>query len=335
VFFRNEITDIQGISRKYENLEIFHANIGCPQMNEPLVAVLVLNWNGKEFTLACLESLQRLSYSNTKLIVIDNGSTDGSVEAVSKSFPDIDVIQSESNLGYVGGNNLGISMAQKIGAEYVLLINNDTVVDQHFLSILVHAAETENQVAALGPTIYYYDAPNMVWSAGGEIDWRSGQARLIGLDEEDSDQFGTVPRAVDFLTGCALFVKTAVINEIGPLDSRFFAYYEETEWCVRMVRAGYRIYHVPLAKVWHKIKVRDREISPTAHYYMTRNRLLFLQSVQASWQAWLHTLVLEYLRTLMSWSIRPKWHDMRQQRNIMVRAIIDFFRGRTGKLDLS
>jgi GT2 family glycosyltransferase len=130
-------------------------------------------------------------------------------------------------------------------------------------------------------------------------------------------------------------VRRAVLEQAGLLDERFFAYYEETEWCVRATRAGFRIVHVPLAHIWHKISPIARADSPLVHYYMTRNRLLFLKTTGAGLTTWLHTLVADYLRTLISWSVRPRWRCKRAQRDIMVVALRDFFSKRLGRAPIS
>jgi GT2 family glycosyltransferase len=136
---------------------------------------------------------------------------------------------------------------------------------------------------------------------------------------------------VDFVTGCAMLVKRIALEKTGRLDERFFAYYEEAEWCVRARRAGFDIVHVPQAHVWHKIHVAAQADSPLVHYYMTRNRLLFLKASRAGLRAWLHTLFAEYLRTLVSWSLQPKWQDKQRQRRVMLQAIADAWRGHWGK----
>jgi len=135
---------------------------------------------------------------------------------------------------------------------------------------------------------------------------------------------------VDFVTGCALLVRMAVVDQVGPLDPRFFAYYEETEWCVRMARAGFRILHVPQAKAWHKIPIESVSSSPSVHYYMTRNRLLFLRLSGASLWAFARAFIGDDLRTLVSWTVRPKWRHLREHRLMMIRAISDFLLGRFG-----
>lgn len=299
--------------------------------NLPQVVIIVLNWNGLNDTLECLESLSRLDYPVYEVMVVDNGSSDGSVSVIRERFPFVTVIENGENLGYVGGNNIGLRHVLAQGVDYALLLNNDTEVAPASLRLLVGAAEADPAVGIAGPTIYYYDQPQVIWSAGGAIDWRRGQTWMVGLNERDEGQFGQEPREVDFVTGCALLVKRAVLEQVGLLDERFFAYYEETEWCVRARRAGFKVVHVPRAHIWHKISPVAQADSPLVHYYMTRNRLLFLKATGAGPRAWLHTLLAEYLRTLVSWSVRPRWRGKRRQRDIMVRALRDYFFQRLGK----
>jgi GT2 family glycosyltransferase len=297
--------------------------------NVPTVEIIVLNWNGREDTLACLDSLMRLEYPSFQVTVVDNGSTDGSPDAVRRAFPQVDVLETGANLGYAGGNNRGLERALARGAPYILLLNNDTTVVPDMLTHLVSALEAEPTVGVAGPTIYYADRPEVIWTAGGAIDWRRGDTRMIGLDEPDGGQFGTVPREVDFVSGCAMLLRREVPERVGLLDERFFLYYEEVEWCVRARRAGFRIIHVPQARVWHRIRPQAQAESPTVHYYMTRNRLLFLALTGAGWGAWLSTVAAN-IRTLLSWSLRPRWRHKGPQRRAMVRALADACRGRWG-----
>jgi GT2 family glycosyltransferase len=297
------------------------------------VSIILVNWNGKKDTLACLESLSHLNYPDYSIIVVDNNSRDGSVTAIQDSFPQVTLLEMNENLGFVGGNNRGMTHAFKQGATYVLLLNNDTEVAPDFLDFMVAALTDIPNAGVAGPLIYYFTPPTVVWSAGGKIDWQRGATTMISINEDDNGQFGRSPYPVDFVTGCALLIKRQVIEEIGPLDSRFFAYYEETEWCVRAARAGFKILTVPQAKVWHKISPEQREASPIVHYYMTRNRLLFLELTHASWWAWLTTLS-EFGRTLISWTIRPKWRHKASQRRIMTQAIADYYRRRFGRVDI-
>jgi GT2 family glycosyltransferase len=295
------------------------------------VCIIVLNWNGCDDTLACLASLSQLDYPDYTIAVVDNGSTDNSVAAIRAAYPQIKLIETGDNLGYVGGNNVGLEHARTTDADYALLLNNDTEVAPDFLRLLVEAAEVDPMIGIVGPTIYYFDWPEVIWSAGGAIDWNRGYTWMIGLDEVDRGQFGEDPCPADFVSGCALLVKMPLVEQVGLLDPRFFAYYEETEWCVRVARAGFKILHVPRAKIWHKISPVAREASPQVHYYMTRNRLLFLKATGAGLKAWLHTLIAEYLRTLISWSVRPRWRCKQAQRRAMLQAIVDAWQGHWGK----
>ncbi|MBI1881400.1 MAG: glycosyltransferase family 2 protein, partial [Chloroflexi bacterium] len=222
-------------------------------MSTPKVAIVVLNYNGLKDTLACLASLNQLDYPAYEIIVVDNDSSDDSVAAIGAGYPHAIVIETGDNLGYVGGNNVGLKHAATLSADYTLLLNNDTEVSPDFLRWLVEVAEADPAVGIVGPTIYYFDRPNTIWSVGGTIDWRRGDTRMIGLDETDRGQFGQLPCSVDFVTGCALLIKMPLVAQVGQLDPRFFAYYEETEWCVRVSRAEFKILHVPQAKIWHKI----------------------------------------------------------------------------------
>jgi GT2 family glycosyltransferase len=299
-------------------------------MNNANVIIIILNWNGCNDTLACLTSLNSIDYPVFKVIVVDNGSMDDSIAVIRAAFPQVLLIEAGMNLGFVGGNNLGLEYAHKMGAEYALLLNNDTEVAPNFLQKLVEAAEEDHTVGVAGPMIYYHDTPKVIWSAGGEVDWRSGSTRMIGIGETDNGQFDGAPRPVDFITGCAFLIKMTVYEQVGGMDTRFFAYYEDNEWCARIAHAGYCLLIAPQAKVWHKISPIARESSPRVHYYMTRNRLLFLKCIRAGWLPWTNTFY-EYARTLLSWTIKPRWRYKAPQRRAMIRAIMDFLRGQWGE----
>jgi len=298
-------------------------------MTTPAVSIIILNYNGREDTLACLRSLEHLTYPSVEVVIVDNGSTDGSVDAFRAQHPRFKLIETGANLGFTGGNNIGIRYALDHGADYIMLLNNDTVVAPDLLDPMVQAMEADPAIGVTGPMIYYYDSPETIWSAGGGIDWSRGVTWMIGIDEEDKGQFGLSPRPVDFVTGCAILARRAVWEKVGLLDDKFFMYYEETEWCVRARRAGFQIVHIPTAMVWHKISPAQRAASILTYYYMTRNRLLFLYRTRAGLTTWAYTLI-ELARTFVSWSVRPKWQDRRHLRRVMLRAITDFTLGRFG-----
>jgi GT2 family glycosyltransferase len=298
-------------------------------MEQPAVWIIILNYNGRDDTLACLKSLRHMSYPNAHILVVDNGSHDNSVAAFRSAYPHLDLLETGENLGFAAGNNRGIAKALEHGAEYVLLLNNDTEVQPDFLTQLVQRCQNNPTIGAAGPKIYYHDKPQTIWSAGGSIDWQRGTSHMIALDQPDSEQYNQA-RQVDFLTGCALLVRSSAIQQAGLLDERFGMYYEETEWCVRLARAGWSLWYEPKSVILHKIKPVQQNQSPRITYYMTRNRLLFLRLTHAPLRAWLHALVLQDLRTWCSWRIKKRWQGKRDQRLALVQGWRDFLHQRFG-----
>jgi GT2 family glycosyltransferase len=216
------------------------------------VAIIVLNWNGRAITAACLDSLKSLTYPAFEVILVDNGSIDGSQEFFRERYPWVTLLETGQNLGFTGGNNVGISYALRASADYLLLLNNDTVVDPAFLGHLVAAAEARPDVGILNPKIYYFDRPEMLWYAGGELSLYRGVSKHYGFREIDRGQYDEA-REVNFITGCAFFIKREVIEKIGLLDEYFFCYSEDADWSIRAQKAGYKGLYVPSARIWHKV----------------------------------------------------------------------------------
>lgn len=295
----------------------------------PRVLIIILCYNGIADTLACLASLQQVDYPDYDILVLDNASRDGTPERVRAEFPNVTVLENGANLGFAAGNNVGLRYALEHKYAYALLLNNDTEVAPDFLTRLVEVAESDPSIGVVGPTITYYERPDLIWSAGGHVDWRRGLA-VMRTNEVDVGQYRN-PSDVEFVTGCALLVRRDALQRAGLLDERFFMYFEETEWCVRIGRAGFRIVHVPQARVVHKIPLNARFDKEYLAYYMTRNRLLFLRATRAPLSAWLHALILQDLRTYASLVLRPKWRT-RAGRQGMRQGWIDFWTGRFGPL---
>src|SRR5713101_6254286 len=180
----------------------------------PLVYLIIPTWNGKDDTLECLKSLQHLKYPNARILVVDNASTDGTAEAIRREFPNVELIVNDTNLRFAGGSNAGMKVALERGAKYLLLLNNDTVVDHEFLNHLTQLAEREKEAGMFGPKIYYYSDPRRIWFAGGRIEWWKGWISHIGIREHDHGQYDTV-KEVDYLTGCCLLVKRDLIERVG------------------------------------------------------------------------------------------------------------------------
>jgi hypothetical protein len=297
------------------------------KLKEPYVITVILNTNRRDDTLEALESLFKGNYSHHKVIVLDNASTDGSVESIGSQYPDVQIIALDRNLGYAGNNNVGIQAAISQGAEWVFVLNEDTVVDPDCISTMVDAAGDLPEVGILGPLVYHYDEKDVIQTAGGSLDahWESVH---IGQNQADRGQYSG-NREVDWISGCAILVNRKVIEQIGALDERFFYYWEETDWCVRARESGWKIYCVSDAKLWHKGVQRDYRPSPNISYYATRNRLLLLSNHRPPLKVKLYTW-WTLLRRLASWSLRPKWRSKREHRDALWQGIMDYRNKRWG-----
>jgi GT2 family glycosyltransferase len=238
------------------------------------VGIVVLSYNACADTLECLKSIQRVAYRPLSTIVVDNASTDGTAERVRRDYPHVDLVCNPENLGYAGGNNVGIRCALEAGADYVLILNNDIVVGETFLEPLLMEAKANPHVGALCPKILYFDRPDTIWFAGATFDPRKGyNGRVAGYREPDGPAFRQT-RTIDRACGAAMLVPRAALETAGLFDADLFLYSEDAEWSLRARSAGFRIYVVPDSKVWHKVSIASGgESSPTSLYYDTRNTL--------------------------------------------------------------
>jgi len=237
------------------------------------IYIILLNWNNEEDTIECIESLKKMNYNNYKIIVIDNGSEEKSVQKIEKKYSDLCIIKNRSNLGFAGGNNVGIKYAIDNDVDYVLLINNDTTVEENFLTELVLVGETDEKKGLLGSKIYFHSEKNRIWSAGGKVNWLKNKGTHIGLDEVDEGQYDKI-KEVDYLTGCCLLIKKEVIEKIGVLEEDYFLYYEDTDFSLRAKNSGYTCVYVPASKIYHKISRSTKPGSPNYIYYHVRNGLV-------------------------------------------------------------
>jgi GT2 family glycosyltransferase len=298
-------------------------------MSDSLVYIVILNTNRRDDTLACLASLSEGTYQGTKIIVLDNNSTDGSLEAIRSAFYNVQIISLTENLGYAGNNNVGIVEAMKQGADWVLILNEDTILDPDCLAELIKVGESDPKIGIVGPMVYHYDEPDIIQSAGGVLG-KYWQSQHLGQNELDHGQFQS-PHCVEWISGCAILARRAVIEQVGMLDANFFIYWEETEWCIRASRGGWRIVHVPQARTWHKGVQRNYQPKPSFTYYGTRNHLLMLSKHKAPLSVRLFNW-MQIFRTLLSWSIKPKWKHKREHRNAMWKGVVDFLQHRWGEM---
>lgn len=252
----------------------------------PKVAIILLNWNRFDDTAECAESIQQITYGNFELIIVDNGSSDNSLERLRTCYSHASsILETGCNLGFVGGNNFGIEYALDIGAEYILLLNNDTTVSKDFLMPLVDTVESDPTIGIVGPKIYYYDRPREIWFAGSTFRTFFGQSIHLGHGRLDDGTFDFVTDTA-FITGCAMMIKASVVREVGLLDFDYYHSCEDLDFCFRARAAGYRIIYVPQAKIWHKVAQSSGGLeSPFSLYYQTRNRLIIM-SKHGRWFHW-------------------------------------------------
>jgi GT2 family glycosyltransferase len=246
-------------------------------MEKPKVSIVILSFNHLKDTIECLESVRKIEYPNFDIIVVDNGSADGSAEYIKKNFPEVTVLENKENLGYAAGNNVGIRHALTNKAEYILLLNNDTIVDQHILESFTGEAKNHPDGAIFSAKIYYYSKPDTLWY--GVQKWADeDNMRFINKDINvvDDQQKYEQLLETDYAIGCAMFISAHIVNEVGFFDPLFFLHYEEIDWCYRAKKYGYKCFIVPGAKIWHKVSL-SYNASEYRVYYNTRNELLWAE----------------------------------------------------------
>ena len=241
------------------------------------VFIILVNYNGVTDTLECIKSLESIYYKNYEIVVVDNDSTDNSLHILKEKIGyKHHVISSNKNGGFAFGNNIGIRYALEKGADYVLLINNDTTVEPDFLDELVNSMEKNDECGiTTGLILNYYDK-NLVWYAGGEINWN----RFYGYHKHENENINRLrlyENEVSFATGCLMLIRSEVITKVGELPEEYFMYYEDVDYCANIQENGYKIYFNPKSIIYHKISATSGESeSPFAITWNTRNRVNFI-----------------------------------------------------------
>ncbi|MCG9879575.1 MAG: glycosyltransferase family 2 protein [Bacteroidia bacterium] len=237
----------------------------------PLVSIITVNYNGLVFTRDFLNSLRAISYPNIEVFVVDNASTE-SITPLKTEFPEVIFIESKENLGFAGGNNLAIQQAK---GSYYFLLNNDTEVEPGFLEPLVGLMESNKKIGLCSSKLVYYAEPSLLQFAGSKgINPYSGRGFAIGHKEKDSEAFSRSYKT-ELAHGAAMLISRAVVEKIGLMAELFFLYYEETDFCERVKRAGFEIWYCGASKVYHKESMSVGKDSPMKIYYLTRNRVIF------------------------------------------------------------
>ncbi|HYK08315.1 MAG TPA: glycosyltransferase family 2 protein [Candidatus Eisenbacteria bacterium] len=237
----------------------------------PLVYIVILNWNGYQDTVECMESLLRIKYRNFRVVLIDNASENNEYDKLIKKYKEnsnIHIIRNKTNIGFAGGVNVGIKFSIENNADYTLLLNNDTIVDKYFLNNLIEVTQLDNKIAVLSPNIYFYNKPNSVWAGGSQVKYF--------FPPISNSYKNDYPGEVNEVTGCCMLIKNSVFKKIGLFREEYFAYQEEMDFNFRVIKNGYKIFVVPGSKIWHKVSSSTGGgFNKIIAYYKMRNKVLY------------------------------------------------------------
>ena len=253
---------------------------------QPSVAIILVNWNGWQDTIECLASLQKLNYPDFKIFVVDNGSTDGSAARLrERRLGRVEVMETGQNLGFAGGNNVGLRKALEGNYQYFWLLNNDTTVDPEALRYLVKRLQEKPGAGICGSTILYYGQPSKIWALGGQYNRWYAEGRHIGINKTFDPQrlaaYQKLERKMDYVVGASMLVTRQFLQDIGLMCEDYFFYFEEMDWS-RRSRGRYSLAYAPQSLVYHKVgtsvnksEEKPRPFNLTADRYATKNRLTF------------------------------------------------------------
>lgn len=304
--------------------------------SQSMVAIVILNWNNPDDTLACLRSVEALAYPAEQLavIVVDNGSTDDSVARIGAACPGVFLLQTGANLGYAGGNNVGIRYALAAGADTVCILNNDIIVEPDFLPPLLAALASAPDVGVATPLVAAQPAQNRVWALGARVEWRTGDIRRQYAGEPVAIWRQQMPFAVEIASGAALLIRREVFERVGLMDEAFFLYYEEVDWSLMVSKAGFRIVAVPASLVGHKVSATLGAASPAIDYYMARNHLRLLSRRCSGLRfayLWSRVVLLNLL-TIAVYTAKSHNGQRTRHRNARMFGLRDACLGRWGKM---
>lgn len=282
------------------------------------ITVVLVNYNGKKFLKKCIESIYNQTYKNILILIVDNNSTDGSVQWLAVNYPEIKVIACKKNYGFSKGNNIGISYAMGHGADYILLLNVDTVIGQSMIGYLLEYA---NNTTVTVPKIYSDKNMKKIWYAGGVMDFSNGRSYHKIQNRGNIDE-------VTFACGCCMLIHKDIIAKVGMLNEKYYLYFEDTDFSIRLDKNNIKIKYIPKAEMWHRIGGSGgKNGSYIKSYYMTRNQLYFILKYKKD----MHITVLKKTMEIF-------WKDIlhetdRKRRKYILWGIWDFYRGNMSKLN--
>ena len=240
----------------------------------PLVSIITVNFNQSEVTCAFIESLNKISYPNFEVIVVDNNSTEDDPAIIKQRYPNIIFIQNPINYGFAAGNNFGLMRAK---GDYIMLLNNDIEVPPNFMEPLVEKLESNSKIGAVSPKIKFYYQPDTIQYAGfTPINNITMRNTAIGYKQKDTGQY-ELDRETAYAHGAAMMIPMRIVKEVGLMSYIFFLYYEQADWCARIAKAGYSMYYVHNSFVLHKESISTGKLSSLKIYYQNRNRIVFMR----------------------------------------------------------
>ena len=251
-------------------------------MSDVRVAIILVNWNGYEFTRACLDSLGKVDFPDFQVILVDNASENPEGKRLKEEFPEIVLVENTANLGFSGGNNVGIRKALDLGFSYMLLLNNDTEVEPDFLEKMVQQISGNPAIGVVQPLICFLGEKEKIWSAGGKWNRLLGRAITRG-DREMLDAYLPKAGELDWATGCCMLLSREAVTKAGLLHEQYFAYFEDVEWSLRIRKSGYKIQLEPSAKVYHEASASSKQkhdegtLSPRVFFWHVRNQFYLIR----------------------------------------------------------
>ena len=253
------------------------------KINKPSIAVILVNWKKYNLTSNCINSLNKSNYKNFKIILVDNEYSEKSIIELKNKYKELLVFKEKNNLGFAGGNNIGIRYALENDYDYIMLLNNDTEVKENFILPLVERIEKDHSLGAVQPLILNFSNKSIIWNAGGKLNKFLGltSTRLNNNKLNSSIVFDDY---TDWISGCCILIKSEILTKVGLLDEKFFNYYEDVDWSLRMKNLGYDLGFVKESIIYHhgsssskNKKTKEGVISSKIHYFNIRNHILLLK----------------------------------------------------------
>lgn len=284
---------------------------------EPLIYIILVNYKGYADTIDCVKSLLKINYTNYKIVIVENASSDAELLKKNQFINENAVVlYTTENKGFSAGNNIGIKYAMNFDADYFLLLNNDTVVQADFLNQLVKTAEKNKKIGIVTGKIYFYKNPNELWYSGGCYDRNSGITNQVMFDKSINDE-----KSITFASGCLMLISRDCIKKVGLLDDSYFMYSEDTDYCCRVCDAGFKIIWNPKSIIYHKVSASVGDSSPFQQYYITRNNLIMAKKYGISKIKTFFYRFMQCIKDIIKGRLKLK---------VVIWAYCDFLKGENG-----